>query len=55
MYPSPLLYLEGENIIVDSNGDTTDSACPPGPMDDGLGNVSIEMKIKDRKMDVGEG
>lgn len=37
-----------------SNGDTTDSACPLGPIDDGLGNVSIEMKIKDRKMDVGE-
>ncbi len=37
-----------------SNGDTTDSACPFGPMNDGLGNISIEMKIRDRNMDVGE-
>ncbi len=37
-----------------SNGDTTDSACPFGPMNDGLGNIPIEMKIRDRNMDVGE-
>ncbi len=37
-----------------SNGDATDSACPFGPMNDGLGNISIEMKIRDRNMDVGE-
>lgn len=33
-----------------SNGDSTDSASPLGPINDGMGNVSIEMKIKDRKM-----
>lgn len=37
-----------------SNGDSTDSASPFGPMNDGLGNISIETKIKNRKMDVGE-
>ncbi len=37
-----------------ANGDATNSACPFGPMHDDLGNVSIEMKIKDRKMDLGE-
>ena len=37
-----------------ANGDATDSASPFGPINDGLGNVSIEMKIKDRKIDVGE-
>ena len=33
-----------------SNGDNTDSACPFGPMHDGLGNVPIETKIRDRRM-----
>lgn len=37
-----------------SNGDNTDSACPFGPMNDGLGNVSVETKIKNRRMDIGE-
>ena len=39
-----------------SNGDSTDSASPFGAFPDGMGmgNVSIETKIKDRKMDVGE-
>ncbi len=37
-----------------SNGDATDSACPFGPMNDGLGNIFIGMKIKDRNMDAGE-
>lgn len=37
-----------------ANGDATDSASPFGPMNEGLGNVSIEMKIKNRKMNVGE-
>lgn len=37
-----------------ANGDATDSASPFGPMNDGLGNVSIETKIKNRKMNVGE-
>lgn len=37
-----------------SNGDATDSASPFGPINDGLGNISIEMKIKDRDMDAGE-
>ena len=27
---------------------------PLGPINDGMGNVSIEMKIKDRKMEIGE-
>lgn len=37
-----------------SNGDNTDSACPLGPMNDRLGNVSIETKIRDRNMAIGE-
>ncbi len=37
-----------------SNGDATDSASPFGLMNDGLGNISVGMKIKNRKMDVGE-
>lgn len=36
------------------NGDNTDSACPFGAMNDGLGNVSIETNIKNRRMDIGE-
>lgn len=35
------------------NGETTNSATPFGPMDDD-GDVSIEMKIKDRNMEIGE-
>lgn len=53
--------LEEYDIVPDhlfmfefANGDATDSASPFGPINDGLGNVSIEMKIKDRNMDVGE-
>ena len=53
--------LEEYNIVPDhlfmfefANGDATNSASPFGPVNDGLGNVSIEMKIKDRNMDVGE-
>lgn len=53
--------LEEYHIIPDHlfrfefpNGDITDSACPFGPMNDGLGNISIEMKIKDMGMDIGE-
>lgn len=37
-----------------SNGDVTNCASPLGPMSDGMGKVSIEMKIKDRKMEIGE-
>lgn len=37
-----------------SNGDETNSASPFGPMDKYPENISIEMKIKDRHMDVGE-
>ena len=37
-----------------SNGDVTDSASPLGPINDGMSNVSIETKIKDRKMEIGE-
>ena len=37
-----------------ANGDNTESASPFGPMHDGLGNVPIETKIKNRKMAVGE-
>lgn len=37
-----------------ANGDATDSACPLGPMNDGLGDISIELTIKERNMDVGE-
>ena len=36
------------------NGDMTDSASPLGSISDGMGNVSIETKIKDRKMEIGE-
>ena len=36
------------------NGDMTDSASPLGPISDGMGNVSIETKIKDREMKIGE-
>ena len=36
------------------NGDMTDSASPLGPISDGMGNVSIETKISERKMQVGE-
>ena len=36
------------------NGDMTDSASPLGPINDGMGNVSIETRIKDRKMEIGE-
>lgn len=37
-----------------ANGDSTDSASPLGAMHDGNGNVSIETKIKNRKMEIGE-
>ena len=37
-----------------ANGDVTDSASPLGPINDGMGNVSIETKIKDRKLEIGE-
>ena len=37
-----------------ANGDMTDSASPLGPINDGMGNVSIETKIKDRKLEIGE-
>ena len=46
--PDHLFMFEFEN------GDATDSASPFGPMHDGLGNVSIEMKIEKRKLKVGE-
>lgn len=53
--------LEEYDIIPDhlfmfefANGDATDAASPFGPMHDGLGNVPVEMKIEDRKMNVGE-
>ena len=37
-----------------ANGDATNCASPLGPMNDDMGNVSIETKIKDRKMEIGE-
>lgn len=37
-----------------SNGDVTDLASPLGPINDGMSNVSIETKIKDRKVEIGE-
>ena len=37
-----------------SNGDATNSASPLGPINDRLGNVSIETKIKDRNVEIGE-
>jgi len=37
-----------------ANGDMTNSASPLGPMNDGMGKVSIETKIKDRKLEIGE-
>lgn len=37
-----------------ANGDMTNCATPLGPINDGIGNVSIETKIKDRKMEIGE-
>ena len=36
------------------NGDVTDSASPLGPINDGMGNVSIETKINDRNIEIGE-
>ncbi|MBR6268256.1 MAG: hypothetical protein IKR28_08010 [Selenomonadaceae bacterium] len=48
IYPDHLFLFEFEN------GDFTDSASPLGPMNDGIGNVPIETKIKDRNMEIGE-
>lgn len=55
------MILEAYEIFPDhlfmfefADGDCTDSACPLGPMHDGLGNVPIETKIKDRHMEIGE-
>ena len=40
--------------FVFANGDITNSSSPLGPIDNGIGNVSIETKIKDRELEIGE-
>ena len=37
-----------------ADGERTNSACPFGPMHDDLGNISIESKIKDMHLSVGD-